>query len=241
VNDPPTRAFFPGTLHRRAPEAASALVALHARGASGRGQVVDSAIYEAVLAMMESLIPEYALAGYLRERSGPILPNIVPSNVYPCLGTDSILVAANQDTVFRRLAAAMSMPELADDERYATHSARGRSQEELDTIFSGWTAGYAADDILDLLEEAGVPAGRIYRAPDMLRDEHFAARESIVTVEHDEFGPFPMQNVAPRLSATPGSVREAGPQLGEHTDLILRELLGLTEAEIAGHRAEGTI
>jgi formyl-CoA transferase len=221
--------------------ALGALVALHARESSGQGQVVDSAIYEAVLAMMESLIPEYALAGYLRERSGPILPNVAPSNVYPCQGTDSILIAANQDTVFRRLAAAMGRPELADDERYATHTARGQSQEELDGIISAWTAQSSADDMLALLEVAGVPAGRIYRAPDMLKDEHFSARESIVTVEHEEFGAFPMQNVAPRLSATPGAVRHVGPRLGEHTDAVLRELLGLSEQEIAAHRAEGTI
>jgi formyl-CoA transferase len=217
------------------------LVALHQRERSGRGQVVDSAIYEAVLAMMESLVPEWQVAGYQRERTGPVLPNVSPSNVYPTADGETVLIAANQDTVFRRLAAAMGRPELADDERYATHGARGSSMEELDDLIGAWTAGQPAGALLALLEKHGVPAGRIYRAKDMLADPHFAARESIVRVPHPQFGELAMQNVFPRLSETPGRVRHAGPELGEHNDDVYRGLLKLSDEELEGLRADGVV
>ena len=209
------------------------LVALHARQRSGRGQVVDSAIYEAVLALMESLLPEWELAGYQRERTGSVLPNVAPSNVYPTADGDMILIAANQDSVFRRLTVVMGRPELADDERYATHGARGAHMAELDELVARWTATHQADELLPLLHEGGVPAGRIFRARDMFADPHFAAREAIVRVAHPELGQVPMQNVFPRLSATPGRVRHPGPELGEHNDDVYRELLGLSDADLA--------
>jgi formyl-CoA transferase len=209
-----------------------AVMAIHARERTGRGQVVDSAIYEAVLAMMESLIPEYTVGGYTRERTGAVLPNVAPSNVYPTAGEEQILVAANQDTVFRRLAEVMGRPELADDARFATHATRGAHQEELDTLIAEWTATVPADTLLARLEERGVPAGRIYRARDMLDDPHFAARQAIVSVAHPELGSLQMQNVAPRLSDTPGEVRTPGPQLGEHNDEIYRDLLGLDDSQL---------
>jgi formyl-CoA transferase len=215
------------------------LVALHARHRTGRGQVVDSAIYEAVLAYMESLIPEYAIGGYIRERTGSVLPNVAPSNVYPTADGQMVLIAANQDTVFRRLAAAMEQPELAADQRFATHSRRGRHSEELDRLISQWSATLPADRVLALMDEHGVPAGRMYRAPEMLADPHFRARESIVRVKHPDLGELPMQNVAPRLSATPGEVRWAGPELGAHNDEILKGLLGLSEEQIALAQAGG--
>ncbi|GGO74825.1 CaiB/BaiF CoA transferase family protein [Nonomuraea cavernae] len=217
------------------------LVALHERENSGQGQVVDSAIYEAVLAMMESLLPEWQQAGYQRERTGPVLPNVAPSNVYPTKDGDSILIAANQDSVFARLAAAMGRPELAGDERYATHGARGANMGELDHLIGGWTAQLPADELLDHLHASGVPAGRIYRAPDMFADPHFAAREAIIKVQHPDFGELAMQNVAPKLSATPGAVRTAGPALGEHNQEIYHGLLGLTPEEIDRLSAGGII
>jgi formyl-CoA transferase len=209
-----------------------AVMAIHARERTGRGQVVDSAIYEAVLAMMESLIPEYTIGGYTRERTGAVLPNVAPSNVYPTAGDEQILVAANQDTVFRRLAEVMGRPELATDARFATHSARGAHQEELDALIADWTATMSAGTLLALLEAHGVPSGRIYRARDMLDDPHFAARDAIVPVDHPAFEGLRMQNVAPRLSDTPGAVRSAGPQLGEHNDEVYRGLLGLDDTEL---------
>lgn len=217
------------------------LVALHARQSTGRGQVVDSAIYEAVLVMMESLLPEWALAGYQRERTGSVLPNVAPSNVYPTRDGDLILIAANQDSVFRRLATIMGQPELAGDERYATHGARGANMAELDDLIAVWSAGHDADDLLGLLHEGGVPAGRIFRARDMFSDPHFAAREAIVRLTHPQFGELPMQNVFPKLSETPGQVRSLGPALGEHNDDIYRGLLGLADGQLAGLAADGVI
>lgn len=217
------------------------LVALHARRNTGRGQVVDSAIYEAVLAMMESLLPEWHLAGYQRERTGSVLPNVAPSNVYPTGDGDMILIAANQDSVFRRLATVMGQPGLADHERYATHGARGANMAELDDLITGWTARQDADELLSVLHEGGVPAGRIYRARDMFADPHFAARGAIVRLAHPTFGELPMQGVFPRLSATPGKVRHAGPDLGEHNDDVYRGLLGLGDDEMADLAAGGVI
>lgn len=212
--------------------ALGALLALHARARTGRGQVVDSAIYEAVLAMTESLVTEYQVAGYTRERTGAILPNVAPSNVYPTADGQLVLVAANQDTVFRRLAAVMARPELADDPRYASHSARGEHQVELDGLIAGWTATLDADRLLAALEEAGVPAGRIYRAADMLADPHYQARQAIVRLADPELGEVAMQNVAPRLSATPGRVAWPGPALGQHNREVYQGLLGLPDEEV---------
>jgi succinyl-CoA---D-citramalate CoA-transferase len=217
------------------------LVAVHSRSRTGRGQIVDSAIYEAVLAMMESLLPEWAIAGYQRERTGATLPNVSPSNVYPTGDGDLILIAANQDTVFGRLATAMGEPELAQDSRYATHSARGSAMTELDNHIATWTSTLGADQLLELLHGNGVPAGRIFRAKDMFEDPHFAAREAIVLVPHPDFGELPMQNATPRLSATPGAVRTAGPALGEHNDEIYGGLIGLDGKEQTRLRANGII
>lgn len=217
------------------------LVALHHRHTTGRGQVVDSAIYEAVLALMESLLPEWEVAGYQRERTGSVLPNVAPSNAYPTKDGEMVLVAANQDTVFTRLAKVMDQPELATDDRFATHSARGANAALLDDMIAAWTSTIDADDLLHALAEGAVPAGRIFRAKDMLADPHFAAREAIVRIAHPEFGEVPMQNVAPRLTASPGRVRRTGPDLGEHTDEVLREVAGLDDAAIEALRSDGVI
>ncbi len=211
--------------------ALGAMMALHARHRTKRGQVVDSAIYEAVLAMMESLITEYQQAGYVRERTGAVLPGIAPSNVYPTADGQTILIAANQDAVFRRLSAVMQPPGLAEDARFATHVARGERQAELDGIVAAWTATLPADALETVLETAGVPAGRIYRAPDIMADRHVLARQAIVRVMHHEYGELAMQNVVPRLSDTPGCVRHAAPALGADNARVFGNLLGLGEEQ----------
>ena len=203
-----------------------ALSALNYRERSGRGQVIDSAIYEAVLGMMESLITEYDKTGYIRERTGAILPNVAPSNVYPTKD-GLVLIAANQDTVFRRLCEAMGRDELAFDARYDSHQSRGTNQKELDELIGRWTVSQTTREILELMDLQGVPAGQIYRAPEMLEDPHFIARDAIVTVDHPQFGKLRMQNVAPRLSETPGGIRAPSPALGQHNDAIYLELLGM--------------
>jgi formyl-CoA transferase len=217
------------------------LVAVHARHRTGKGQVVDAALYEAVLAVMESLLPEYALAGHIRERTGAILPNVAPSNVYPTADGELVLIAANQDTVFTRLAACMGRPELATDDRYRSHGARGEHQAELDELISAWTATFDTAALEERLDEHAIPMGRIYRAKEMLADPHFAARQSIVELDHPVLGPFPMQNVTPRLTATPGRVRALGPRLGEHNDEVYGDLLGLDEAARQRLRDAGVI
>ena len=221
--------------------AVGTLVAVHQRERSGKGQVVDSAIYEAVLGLMESLLPEWQIAGYERQRTGATLPNVSPSNVYPTSDGEMVLVAANQDTVFRRLAEVMGRQDLATDERYATHGARGAHMEELDQIIALWTTTKAADELLELLHAGGVPAGRIFRAKDMFADPHFAAREAIVRLAHPDFGEFAMQNVFPRLSETPGAVRHLGPTLGEHNKEIYQGLLGLDDDALSSLRSAGVI
>ncbi len=218
-----------------------ALTALHHREKTGLGQVVDSAIYEAVLNMMESLITEYDKAGYIRERQGSILPNVAPSNVYPTKDGKMILIAANQDTVFKRLTEAMGQPELAEDERYSTHSARGRVQAQLDNIVAKWTRTVDADELEKMMEDYGIPSGKIYRAPEMLEDAHFQAREAIVKTMHPKFGDLKMQNVAPKLSATPGAVRLPGPELGQHNEEIYGGLLNFDAKRLAALQAAGTI
>lgn len=221
--------------------ALGAVMALHARTRTGRGQVVDTAIYEAVLAFMESLLPERTIAGRSRERTGSILPGIAPSNTYPTADGAEILIGANQDTVFARLCALMGEPELADDERYATHTARGERQQELDEYIGLWTRTFDAADVLDKLHEAGVPAGRVYQAEDMLTDPHFAARQAIVRLMHPELGEFPMQNVVPRMASTPGAVRTVGPGLGEHNQEVYQGLLDVADEKYEQWRAERVI
>ena len=217
------------------------LTAVHHRERTGRGQLVDSAIYEAVLAMMESLLPEYEIGGYQRERTGSVLPNIAPSNVYPTKGGEMILVAANQDSVYARLVTAMGRADLVSDPRYVDHASRGVNMEELDAVIGSWTADLGTDEVLDILHEAGVPAGRIYTARDMFDDPHFAARDAIVRLAHPDFGEIPMAGVVPKLSDSPGAVRHAGPELGEHNSDIYGSLLGLTDAEQAALVDRGTI
>ncbi|MET4004887.1 MULTISPECIES: CaiB/BaiF CoA transferase family protein [Arthrobacter] len=215
-----------------------ALAAVHERETSGHGQVVDSSIYEAVLGVMESLVPEWQVSGYQRERTGAILPNVAPSNVYPTKDGKWVLIAANQDTVFGRLAVAINQPELASDARYATHGARGERQEELDGIIGEFTSTQMAEDLEALLEKHGVPAGKIFRPVDMLSDPQYLARESIISVDHPVLGPVSMQNVFPKLSRTTGTVRWPGPALGQHTQEVLSEL-GISDSDLSALRTRG--
>jgi formyl-CoA transferase len=216
------------------------LAAIISARATGRGQVVDSSIYESVLGIMESLVPEYVLAGYTRERSGSKLTGIAPSNVYPTSDGRMVIIAANQDTLWKRLAVAMGRPELGDDPRYIDHPSRGANQDELDDLIARWSSTMTATELLECLRANDVVCGDIFRAVDMLADPHFAARESIVDVAYEK-GQFPMQNIAPRFSETPGTIRWVGPKLGEHTDQVLKERLGLDDDALASLRADGII
>jgi crotonobetainyl-CoA:carnitine CoA-transferase CaiB-like acyl-CoA transferase len=201
--------------------------------------VVDASIFESVLAITEALVPEWQVAGLGRERTGPTLNGIAPSNVYPTRD-GQILLAANQDSVFRRLAGAMGRPDLADDPRFANHRARGANMAVLDEIIAAWTREHTSRELLDALHEGSVPGGLVYQPADMISDPHFRARRSLVEVEDPEHGSIVMPAVVPRLSETPGRVRWAGPDLGEHTDGVLRAA-GLEDHEVQRLRAQGVI
>lgn len=208
------------------------MMALRHRDETGEGQVVDSAIYEGVLAMMESVVPEYSQTGYIRERTGSVLPKIAPSNAYPTIDGD-LIIGANQDSVFARLCQAMGRPEMAQDPKYIDHHSRGEHQEELDDIISDWTRDKSAQEILSLMEEHGVPAGKIFTGADMMENPQYKARESIVKVEHPDFDKLYMQNVSPKLSKTPGEIRWPGPtQMGSHNQEVYGEILGKNKEQI---------
>ena len=217
-----------------------ALAALHERERSGEGQIVDSTLYESVLQVMESLVPEYDNVGHVRERSGSILTGIAPSNVYPCADGE-LLIAANQDAIFRRLAAAMGRPELGDDPRYATHIARGQRQGELDELIADWTRDQPVAEVEALMEQHAIPAGRMFTAKDMVADPHFAARESVVTVETARHGALRMQNAFPKLSRTPGGIARPAPaEVGQDTaDELAR--VGYDADEIAALKRRGVV
>jgi len=221
--------------------AVGGLAALHERRTSGKGQVVDVAIYESVLAVMESMLPDWTFGGVIRERSGSVLPHVAPSNVYPTADGAMVLIAANQDTVFTRLAGAMGTPELAQSKQFRSHGERGKAQKELDDLIAQWTVKLNARDLTKVLEEYGVPFGFIYRAPEMLTDEHFVARDSIAWIRHPVLGSFPMQNVTPKLSRTPGVIQWTGPALGQHNELIWGNIVGLSNEQMSSYREKAII
>jgi crotonobetainyl-CoA:carnitine CoA-transferase CaiB-like acyl-CoA transferase len=217
------------------------LAALLARETSGRGQMVDAALYESVLAIMECLVTEFQQTGQVRERSGATLPGVAPSNVYACADGISVVIGANGNRVFARLCQAMAQPELASQGRFDTDEKRGALQEELDRIISDWTARLSSASVLALMRQFAIPAGLIYRAPEMLADPHFAERSALIDVRDALLGTIKMQGVFPRLSATPGEVRWSGPALGQHNEEIYRGLLGISEAELEDLRQSKVI
>lgn len=214
-----------------------ALMALWSRdrpGGTDRGQVVDVALYEAMWMYMESLAAEFTKLARTREPTGALLPGVAPSSVYPTRDGEWLIIGANQDSVFRRLATAMGRDAwLADDSPYRNHELRGAAQAQLDEAVGTWTAGFGADELLAILAEAGVPSGRIYTARDIVGDPHYAAREMIVEVPEPGLGDetVPMPGVVPKLSATPGELTRGAPLLGEHNVEVLGAVLGAFEIE----------
>lgn len=218
-----------------------ALAALHARQTTGKGQVIDAALYESVLQVMESIVVEYDVMGLVRERSGSILPGIAPSNVYPC-SDGEFMIGGNGDAIFARLVEAMGQAELAQNPRYATHGARGENQTELDELISDWTRTLTVDTLEELMVAHSVPAGRVFRGPDMMADPHFAAREAIVSIPHPVHGSVKMQAPVPKLSGNPSSIRRSAPVApGVDNREVYEELLGLSDATLAMLAEAGTI
>ena len=223
--------------------AQGALAALYRRTVTGDGQVVDAALTEACLAVQESTIPDYDVGGVVRGPSGTRLEGIAPSNIYPTADGSWVVIAANQDTVFRRLCQAMDQPELATDERFATHVARGRNQDELDTIIGSWAAERQPAEIIATLSAAGVIAGPINTVAEVVEDPQLLARGMIADHWDEQIGRnVKGPGVIPVLTGTPGTIRHAGPaEPGQHNDEIYRDLLGHTDAELAQLREEGVL
>jgi formyl-CoA transferase len=202
-----------------------ALLAMHhVKQNTGRGQLVDVALYEAVFGVTESLIPEYAALGHVRERTGASLPGIVPSNTYPCRDGQYVIVAGNSDGIYRRLMGVIGRPDLADDPALRHNDGRAKQTELIDAAIAGWTSAHDLESVLAALEAADVPSGRIYTAADIHRDPHYAARGMIESHALPDGSPIDVPGAVPKLSETPGRTRWLGPALGEHTAEILAAL-----------------
>ena len=208
----------------------------------GRGQVVDVSLMEASFALLESAVPEYDRLGIVRQPMGTGLKGIAPSNIFRSRDDLWVVVAANQDTVFRRLCEAMGRPELADDPRFATHLARGENQDAIEGIVAEWAAKLDARDIDRILNDAGVVCGPIYTVAEIFEDPQYRARDMLVEHVDPEFGPYIGPGIVPKFSETPGEVRWSGTwQEGSHNEEIYCGLLGLTDSELDRLREDGVV
>ncbi|GAB3388729.1 CaiB/BaiF CoA transferase family protein [Azotobacter armeniacus] len=218
-----------------------ALMALrHREVGGGRGQVVDVALYEAVFAMMESLVPEFDVFGFIRERSGNIMPGITPSSIHTCADGRHLQIGANGDAIFRRFMQAIGRDDLADDPTLADNAGRDVRRDELYEVIERWAAALPADQAMTLLNRAEVPASRIYSVEDMFADPQFLAREMFLAARLPDGRPFRMPGIVPKLSDTPGSADWVGPALGEHTAELLKAL-GYSAERIAALRENGAV
>ncbi len=220
--------------------ALGAIMALREAERTGKGQVVDVALYEAVFNCTESLLPEYDGAGYVRERSGSALPGIAPSNLYPCQDGSYVLIAGNADSLFRRLMTAIGREDLRDDPALARNDGRAAQMERIDKAIGEWTSSRSQKEVLEEMEKAEVPSGRIYTAADIAADPHFAARGMIREVLASDGEPLKVPGVIPVLSGTPGGIRTPAPKLGEHTGEVLKEI-GFSEKDIEAMRQQGIL
>jgi formyl-CoA transferase len=218
-----------------------ALMALHHRNMNGgRGQYVDVALYEAVFNMMESVLPEYGMFGFVRERSGASLPGIVPSNTYVTRDGKYVVIGANADSIFKRMMVAIGRRDLAEDPALAHNDGRVARTDEIEKTIAGWVAGHDMDHVLAVLEQADVPSGKIYDIADIAGDVHYAAREMIRSYPLADGESVKLPGVVPRLSETPGDTRWVGPELGAHTAEVL-SALGYTAEQQQDLRRRGVI
>jgi len=213
---------------------------LRVKTGQGDGQIVDVSLVESVFNLMESLVPEYDMLGHVRERTGGALPGIAPSNTYPTADGAFVVIAGNSDPIFKRLMHTIGRPDLAEAPELAQNDGRAAQSEMLDAVISAWSSSLPIDDVLEALEQAEVPAGRIYNVADIVADPHYQAREMILDAQLPGGAHVKMPGIVPKLSETPGSVNWQGPALGEHTDSVLSDL-GLTAADIAQLKTEGVV
>jgi formyl-CoA transferase len=208
----------------------------------GTGQVVDVSLMEACFALLESVVPEYAATGAVRGPSGTRLDGIAPSNLFRCSDGTWMVIAANQDGVFRRLCGAMGQPELADDPRFATHRRRGQNQDAIEQLIGDWSGAHESATVNELLERAGVPCGPVNTVADIFTDPQFAARNMLLQVDDPQLGSIVMPGVVPALTASPGAVRWPGPSdPGSHNESVFGELLGLGPVDLEQLRQEGVV
>ncbi len=211
----------------------------HRQAQGGQGQVIDVALHEAVFNVMESLVPEYSAFGAVREPGGSALPGIAPSNAYPC-ADGVVLVAGNGDSIFKRLMQAIGRADLAADPQLGDNAGRVARVAEIDAAIGAWTGTRRVDEVLQALNDARVPVGRVYTARDIADDPHYAARDMLLTQHTRDGDTVTVPGIVPKLSATPGTVRSSAPGLGDDTDAVLREL-GLDEAQIRALHERGIV
>jgi formyl-CoA transferase len=218
------------------------LLALYHRDArkSGEGQVVDVALYEAVFSMLEGILPEYVHAGRVRERNGNQPAALAPSNVYPTSDGKWVAIGANSDSLFKRLMTTIGREDLANDPRLQDNPGRVRVADMLDEIIQSWTTCHTLQEIVEILDRAGVPAGPIYSIADIYADPHYKARDMFVTVKDERIGDFVMPGIVPKMSKTPGSIKHAGPPCGLDTRSVLKEL-GYDDEHIENLQKQGVI
>lgn len=216
------------------------LLALHERQRFGRGQVIDVALYEAVFNCMESLLPEFSAFGAVRGPGGSALPGIAPSNAYLCSDGGYALIAGNGDSIYKRLMAAIGRADLGNDPGLANNAGRVERVDEIDAAIGAWTKTRTVDEVLRVLDGAGVPAGRIYTVADIAADPHYAARGMLQEITLDDGERLTVPGIVPKLSRTPGGQRRNAPGLGQDTEAVMREL-GLTDEQIAGLKSRGVI
>ena len=218
-----------------------ALMALNARHSNGgKGQVVDVALYEAVFSLMESLLPEYDVGGFVRERSGASLPGIVPSNTYTTRDGKYLVIGANADSIFKRLMTAIGREDLAGDPALASNEGRVKRTDELDKVIGEWVARRDLEDALRILAHAEVPSGKIYDVADIARDVHYQARGMLEQHRLEDGTPIKLPGIVPKLSNSPGQTRWLGPKLGAHTEEVLRGI-GYSTEDVAALRAQRVI
>ena len=216
------------------------LLALHERHTSGKGQVIDVALYEAVFNCMESLLPEFSAFGAVREAAGSALPGIAPSNAYKCQDGGYVLIAGNGDSIFKRLMHTMGRDDLGLDVGLTDNAGRVKRVEEIDAAIGAWTATLSVAQVLELLDAASVPAGRIYTVADIATDPHYQAREMILQTVMADGSALALPGIVPKLSRTPGSHRRNAPEIGQDTDAVLQDI-GLNPAQIQALKDKGIV